>query len=129
MELRRLVLGRFGRASVFGIEMVLASFPAQNLAIFGGFEALGKRFIGLYRHRINRSLYYAFGGICKGVSSLGLLNHDRHAFGAFNGRSRYFVVYGDEFEHSLNTLFEEFFVEIFGSSWEEKVYFHPVPLC
>ena len=30
-------------ASAFlGIEMVLAGFPAQKLAIFGGFEALGE---------------------------------------------------------------------------------------
>jgi hypothetical protein len=50
MKFVLLLLGISSTLTLLGIEVVLASRPSQNLAIFGDLEALAIRLIGFHRH-------------------------------------------------------------------------------
>jgi hypothetical protein len=60
-------LGSLFGAVFFGIEVILAGFASQNLAIFGDLEALQVGFVGLDRHGCRRSILRVFEDLSSGL--------------------------------------------------------------
>jgi hypothetical protein len=60
MEFAVLVLSCFLASAIFGVEVVLARFAGQKLAVFRDFDALLIGLIGFHRHIVCSRTYYGF---------------------------------------------------------------------